>query len=364
MVNAFPDRFQIIGLAVQHNVEQVLEQADKFNVKLIAVADRESARKYQQLVPSHIQILPGPEGVEELASLDEADMVVAAVVGIAGLKPVLSALQHGTDVALATKEAMVVAGGMVMQTCRETGASLFPVDSEHSAIFQCLDGRLGNHVRKIILTASGGPFVNKPDVDFDKVTVSEALKHPRWNMGQKVSVDSATMMNKGLELMEAHWLFNIPLDNIDILVHPESIIHSMVEFIDGTMLAQLSVSDMRFAIQYALTYPERVDGMLPSLDMAALGSLHFSAPDENRFPCLALAHRAGTTGGTMPAVLNAVNEKAVQEFIKGNLPFSGIWRLVESVMDTHTVQSDPSLEDILAADIWAREQASNIISKQ
>lgn len=360
VVDAFPTRFQVVGLAVQRNVERALQQASRFDVKRIAVADPESARQCRELAPSDIKVLSGPEGLEELASLDETDMVVAAIVGIAGLKPVLAALQHGTDVALATKEALVVAGRMVISACEESGARLLPVDSEHSAIFQCLDGKPANHVRKIILTASGGPFAEKPDVDFDNVTVAEALKHPRWNMGQKVTVDSATMMNKGLELMEAHWLFNVSLERIDVLVHPESIVHSIVEFVDGSMLAQLSVSDMRFAIQYALTYPERIDGMLPSLDLAALGSLHFSEPDANRFPCLRLARTAAMEGGTMPAVLNAANEIAVQQFLDGNLPFSGIWRLVEKVMDAHTLQSDPDLEDIFSADSWARKAGSNI----
>lgn len=363
VVEAFPNRFQVIGLAVQRQVERVLEQAERFHVKRVAVADQESARQCRDMAPKDIHVLSGPESLEELAAWDEVDIVLTAVVGIAGLKPVLSALKKGTDVALATKEVMVVAGSKVLKTCSESGANLFPVDSEHSAIFQCLDGRPAHHIRKIILTASGGPFVDKPNIDFEKVTVAEALRHPRWNMGRKVTVDSATMMNKGLELMEAHWLFDISLDRIDVLIHPESIIHSMVEFVDGSMLAQLSVSDMRFAIQYALTYPERVDGMLPSLDLAEVGALHFKQPDENRFPCLLLARTAAMAGGTMPAVLNAANEIAVQAFLNGRLPFSGIWQVVEKIMDRHILNTDPELEDILNADLWACSEASGIIGK-
>lgn len=361
VVEAFPDRFQVIGLAVQRQVKRVLEQAGQFHVKHVAIADPESARQCRKQAPKGVQVLSGPESLEELAALDEADIVLTAVVGVAGLKPVLSALKKGTDVALATKEVLVVAGRKVLFACAESGAKLLPVDSEHSAIFQCLDGQPGRHVRKIILTASGGPFINKPDINFDKVTVAEALKHPRWNMGQKVTVDSATMMNKGLELMEAHWLFDVSLDRIDVLIHPESIVHSMVEFVDGSMLAQLSISDMRFAIQYALTYPERVDGMLPSLDLAKVGALHFSKPDEKRFPCLLMARAAAMAGGTMPAVLNAANEMAVQAFLNGRLPFSGIWQVVEKVVDLHVLKVDPELEDILDADKWARSEASRII---
>lgn len=360
VVEAFPARFQVVGLAVQRQVKRVLQQAGRFNVKRVAVADHEAARRCKELAPD-IRVLSGPGGLEELAALEEADIVLVAVVGIAGLKPVLAALARGTNVALATKEVLVVAGKIVTGAGAKTGARLLPVDSEHSAIFQCLDGKPSDHVRKIILTASGGPFVDKPNIDFDKVTVGEALKHPTWNMGRKVTVDSATMMNKGLELMEAHWLFNVPLDRIDILVHPESIVHSMVEFVDGNVLAQLSSSDMRFAIQYALTYPDRADGMLPALDLARLGTLHFSKPDQKRFPCLRLALAAATQGGTMPPVLNAANEVAVHEFLKSKLPFSGIWRLVEKVMGAHTPQSDPDLDAILDADIWARKEALRII---
>ncbi len=285
VAEAFPDRFRVVGLAVQSRVKRLVEQVRRFNVKRVAVADEQAANRCRELLPD-VTVLSGPRGMDELAASEEADIVLAAIVGVAGLKPVLAALSAGTDVALATKEALVAAGKIVTDTAARTGARLLPVDSEHSAILQCLEGRRPEHVRRLILTASGGPFAARPDVDFSKVSIGDALKHPTWNMGRKVTVDSATMMNKGLELIEARWLFNIPLDRIAVLVHPESIVHSLVEFVDGSVLAQLSASDMRFAIQYALTYPDRADGALPPLDLARLGVLHFSEPDKKRFPCL------------------------------------------------------------------------------
>jgi len=362
VVERFPDRFQIIGLAAQRQAERLFQQANKFEVKHIAIAEPETAQKHASLAPAGVTVLGGMGGLEELASLAEADIVVAAVVGMAGLKPVLAALRQGTNVALATKEVLAVAGPHVLQACEKSGASILPVDSEHSAIFQCLEGRASVHVRRIILTASGGPFAGRSTVDFDKVTIEEALKHPRWNMGKKITVDSATMMNKGLEIMEARWLFNTDLKQIDVLIHPESIVHSLVEFIDGTILAQISVSDMRFAIQYALTYPDRVDGKLPTLNLSELGVLHFAPPDEKRFPCLALARQAAYEGGTLPAVLNAANEVAVHEFLQGKIRFSGIWRMVENVMGKHCNNKNPALEEIMLADQWARDEAKNIIN--
>jgi len=364
VVERFPDHFQVIGLAALCQAERLFQQAKKFSVKHIAIAAPETAQKYARLAPAGLKVLRGMEGLEELALLSEADMVVAAVVGMAGLRPVLAALRRGTDVALATKEVMVVAGAHVLKAREKSGAAILPIDSEHSAIFQCLQGRPALHVRRIILTASGGPFALRPTIDFDRVTIADALKHPRWNMGKKVTVDSATMMNKGLEVMEARWLFDIALKQIEILIHPESIVHSLVEFIDGAVLAQLSVSDMRFAIQYALTYPERLDGQLPSLKLAELGALHFTKPDENRFPCLALARRAARDGGTMPAVLNAANEAAVKNFLQGKIKFSGIWQTVAKVMEKHHNNKNPSLEEIMLADQWARDEATHIIKNK
>jgi 1-deoxy-D-xylulose-5-phosphate reductoisomerase len=360
----FPERFQIVGLAAERKAERLFQQAAECGVRHIAIAEPETARRCAGLAPAGTEILHGPEGLEKLAALPDADIVVAAVVGMAGLKPVLAALRRGTTVALATKEVLVAGGAHVMQARAKSGAVILPVDSEHSAIFQCLEGRARSQVRKIILTASGGPFAGREKIDFDSVTVAEALKHPRWKMGRKVTIDSATMMNKGLEMMEARWLFDIGLDKIEILIHPESIVHSLVEFMDGAMLAQLSKSDMRFAIQYALTYPDRVDGKLPALNLSELGALHFSIPDEKRFPCLALARQAAREDGAMPAVLNAANEVAVREFLQDKIKFSGIWRVVEKVMGKHRSQSNPSLEEIILADQWARAEAMNIINNK
>ncbi len=360
VVEKFPDRLRVVGLAVGRRFERALEQAHQFGVKRIAVCDIAAARRCAEQAPPGLTVLAGPEGLAELAATPEADLALAAIVGMAGLKPVLAALNSGTDVALATKEALVIAGRNVLQACSRTGARLLPVDSEHCAVFQCLAGRPVEQVRRIILTASGGPFFDKPQVDFDKVTVAEALNHPRWHMGRKVTVDSATMMNKGLERMEAHWLFGLDLDQIDILIHPESVVHSLVEFVDGSVMAQLSASDMRFAIQHALLCPERADGGLPALDLSALGALHFIQADEHRFPCLILAREAARTGGTLPAVLNAVNEIAVQDFLDGRLPFSGIWRMAERVMGRHKTITDPDLDAIFQVDQWARREAADI----
>ncbi len=354
VVQALPERFRVLGLAVHRQGEEALRQAQEFHAPFLAVADPASARRAAAAAPGDVQVLAGAEGLLELVAQPGVDLVLAAIVGMAGLPPVLRALELGVDVALATKETLVVAGAQVMAARRRSGARLLPVDSEHSAIFQCLEGRPADHVRKLILTASGGPFAGRPDLDWNTVTVDAALRHPRWNMGRKVTVDSATMMNKGLEIMEARWLFDVDLDRIEVMLHPESIVHSMVELTDGSLLAQLSASDMRFAIQYALTWPQRLDGQLPPLDLARLGALHFSLPDAQRFPCLALTRAAARAGGTMPAVLNAANEVAVEAFLAGRLPFAGIWRVVEETMAVHQIQADPELADIMEADRWAR----------
>jgi len=352
-----PDRIEIVGLAARTNVDRLLEQARKFKVRNIAIADSALAETCAASPPSGISILGGDKGVTSLAALPEADIVLCAMVGMAGLRSVLSALENGKHVALATKEVLVAAGKTVMETAARHKARILPVDSEHSAIFQCIDGHPASEIRRLILTASGGPFATRHEVNFDKVTAADALNHPRWNMGRKVSVDSATLMNKGLEIMEAHWLFGIPYDRIDVVIHPESIVHSMVEFVDGSVLAQLSPPDMRFAIQHALTYPDRVEGGLPALDLANMGPLHFKAPDLLRFPCLGLARHAAITGGTMPTVLNAANEIAVDRFLSGELAFSGIWHTVEAVMNLHNVVANPTLVDIDREDHWARQEA-------
>ncbi len=362
VVASLPEQLQIAALAVQSNWPRALEQAETFGVKVIAVADPAAAALCAAAAPPHIEVLAGPEGVATVAALDEADIVVCAVVGMAGLQPVLAAVSRGTSVALATKEALVAGGGLITETCTRTGAHLLPIDSEHSALFQCLSaggheaGDVG-HVQRLILTASGGPFAFHPDVDLATVTVAQALAHPSWDMGPKVTIDSATLMNKGLEIIEAHWLFGLSLDHIDVILHPESIVHSLVEFVDGSMLAQMSVPDMRLAIQYALTYPERCAGNLPRLNLAAMGDLHFEAPDPGRFPCLRLAREALAQGGSLPAVMNAANEIAVEAFLQEQISLVGISALIESVMDRHDIVASPDLQGILDADAWARREA-------
>jgi 1-deoxy-D-xylulose-5-phosphate reductoisomerase len=356
VLESFPDKLQLAGIAVQSNYERALEQAEKFDVTRICVTDGAAAEKCRDAAPSGLEILSGESGLEDLAATEDVDIVLCAVVGMAGLKPVLSAVKAGHDVALATKETLVAGGAIVSAACAETGARLLPVDSEHSAIFQCI-GDSSSYVERVILTASGGPFAGREDVDFTKVKVDEALNHPRWNMGKKVTIDSATLMNKGLEVMEAKWLFDLELEKIDVVIHPQSIIHSVVEFVDGSMLSQMSVPDMRFAIQYALSWPERWKSDLPKTELASVAPLDFVAPDEDRFPCLGLARSAAETGGTMPAVLNAANEIAVQLFLEDRIPFSGIWETVGKVMTAHKVIASPDLEAIMSADEWAREMA-------
>ncbi len=375
VVAALPDRLRITGLATRTNVTRVLEQAVQFGVPLVAVGDPAAAAEARRLAPPGVRVLAGEEGVVELAAAEGADIVLCALVGMAGLRPVLAAIEAGHDVALATKEVLVAAGEPVMAARARRNVRILPVDSEHCAIFQCLQSPVTapycvrppaapaaqaaeTRVRQLLLTASGGPFAGRPEIDFDCVTIQQALAHPRWAMGRKVTIDSATMMNKGLEILEARWLFQVPLERIDVVVHPESVVHSLVAFVDGSWLAQLSPPDMRFAIQYALTWPDRVAADMPPLELARLACLHFAAPDERRFPCLRLARQAAAAGGTCPAVLNAANEVAVEAFLAGRMNFSGIWRTVEQVLGRHTRQAAGGLDEILAADRWAREAAA------
>lgn len=368
VVEALGASIEVVGLAVQRNYERVLEQAVALGAGHVAIADQNMAALGRAAAPPGIVVHAGADGVTEVACLPGIDIVVCAVVGTAGVAPVLAAVENGTDVALATKEVLVAAGGMVTSACKRSGARLLPIDSEHSALFQCL-GYSGScrppeppprAPRRLILTASGGPFGERPEVDLADVTVEQALQHPSWNMGRKVTVDSATLMNKGLEIMEARWLFGVDLGNIEVVIHPESIVHSLVEFMDGSVLAQLSPPDMRLAIQYALTFPDRLDGGLPRLDLARTGALHFTKPDETRFPCLALARRAAECGGSMPAVLNAANEVAVDRFLGGGIPFTGIWTLVERVMGEHEALAAPDLAGIMRSDRWARQTAQDM----
>ncbi len=359
VAKALPDHLRIVAIAAQRNTDRLFEQARELGVAHVAVGDVEAAESCASSIPDGVTLHAGPGGLVDLATLAEADIVLCSVVGLAGLPPVLAAVERGTDVALATKEVLVGAGQRVMQICERTGARLLPVDSEHSGLFQCLAGHGvdGAGVQRMILTASGGPLRDRYDVDLDAVTVDEALAHPTWNMGPKVTIDSATLMNKGLELIEAHWFFGIAFSRLDVLVHPQSIVHALVEFEDGNSVAHMTRPDMRFAIQYALTWPDRCEGGLPPLNLAELAGLTFELPDRKRFPCLDLAVAAGEAGGTATAVLNAANEVAVERFLAGDIRFSGIWRVVESALSDHKRIDDPDLDAIMAADQWARKFA-------
>jgi 1-deoxy-D-xylulose-5-phosphate reductoisomerase len=304
------------------------------------------------------EVCSGPEGLLKLATLPEADIVLIAIVGTAGLQPALAAIRAGKDIAVASKEILVMAGEIVMNEARKHGVKVLAVDSEHSAIFQCLDGKPSSSVRRLWLTASGGPFRKTPKEQFASITVAQALKHPSWVMGRKITIDSATLFNKGLEMIEARWLFDVEMARVGVVVHPQSVVHSMVEFVDGSMIAQLSTPDMCLPIQYALTYPERAGSDRVQTSLARLGSLTFEEPDEDRFPALGLARRAGEAGGTMPAVFNAANEVAVEAFVDGRINFPGISQTVQRTLDRHQVREHPSLETILEADAWARREAA------
>lgn len=358
-----PDRIRIVGLAAGTNAALLVEQARRHRPLAVCIHDPARAEEVRAaLHPLGIRVLVGAEGLVELATLAEADIVLVAIVGTAGLQPALAAIAAGKDIAVASKEILVMAGEMVMTRAARHGVRVLAVDSEHSAIFQCLDGRPPESVRSLWLTASGGPFRRTPKQEFEGITVEQALKHPSWVMGRKITIDSATLFNKGLEMIEARWLFGIGMDRVQVVVHPQSIVHSMVEFVDGSLLAQLSTPDMCLPIQYALTYPERAANSRVRTDFAAIGSLTFEAPDPERFPSLVLARAAGERGGTLPAVLNAANEVAVEAFCERRLGFTGITRLVARTMERHDLVAQPSLEEILAADAWARRAAREEIS--
>ncbi|MDA7920348.1 1-deoxy-D-xylulose-5-phosphate reductoisomerase [Verrucomicrobiales bacterium] len=356
------DRIELIGLAANRSVDSLANQLNEFGIQQGCLFDPTGLDQLKTKIADSVTLHAGEEGLIELATLPEADIVLIAIVGVAGLRPALAAIEAGKDIAVASKEILVMAGEQVMTAAREKGVKILPVDSEHNAIFQCLEGKPAADVSRLILTASGGPFRELPSDELADVTVARALKHPTWEMGQKISIDSATLFNKGLEMIEARWLFDIEMDRVDVIVHPQSIVHSMVEFIDGSILAQLSTTDMCFPIQYAITWPERVPNTLAPLDFAELAKLDFERPRYEDFPALNLAKEAGTVGGTLPAVLNAANEVAVSSFLSGNLSFPGIWNTVETVMSNHEVVQQPSLETLLDADLWAREEATRIIS--
>ena len=364
VARALPDKMKIVGLGVAKSTERLLEQAKEFRVKALAVSDPQAAEKVKSKLPAGAKFFPGAEGLARMVEETDADMVLVAIVGTAGLAPALAALRSGKDLAVASKEILVLAGSAVMAEAKKRKRQVLPVDSEHNAIFQCLQGANEKEVRKVILTASGGPFRQSRAAELEKVSVAQALKHPTWSMGKKITIDSATMFNKGLEMIEAHWLFGLPMKQVEVVVHPQSIVHSMVEFIDGSVLAQLSVTDMCFPIQYAVTFPERMPSGLPPLDLAKLGSLTFEAPDEKRFPALRLAREAGEAGGTLPGVFNAANEVAVEAFLAEQISFPRIWGMVEEVMEKHTTLSSPDLEAIIEADRWARSEAKVRLEKR
>lgn len=357
VVNAHSDRFQIVALAAGSNVEEMVRQAEAVRPQIISMAEREAAEKVRERIGDGIRVVYGEEGLLEVATVAEADIVVSAIVGSRGLKPTLAAIRAGKTVGLANKETLVTAGHLVTRAAMEAGVSIIPIDSEHSAIFQCLNGERTSDVRRIILTASGGALRDWPRERMATATREQVLAHPNWSMGAKVTVDSATMMNKGLEVIEAHWLFAFPYEQVEVLIHSESIVHSMVEFQDGAVMAQLGMPDMKVPIQYALTYPERLPLSSKPLDLAAIGTLHFRPPDWERFPCLQLAYEAGRSGGTMPTVLNAANEIAVERFLAGEIPFTAIHSVIETVLEQHQSLADPELEVIEEVDRWARDVA-------
>jgi len=352
-----PDRMQIAGLAANSSVEALVQQVRETGVKQVALTDEAAAAKARALLPADVVLHVGTQGLVDLVNASDADMVLVAIVGTAGLAPALAAIERGMHLAVASKEILVMAGEAVTEAAKRKNVNLLPVDSEHNAIFQCLEGHRHSEVRRILLTASGGPFRQMPAEQLSSVTVAQALKHPTWTMGRKITIDSATLFNKGLEMIEAKWLFDVPMDKIEVVVHPQSIVHSMVEFTDNSVIAQLSHSDMCFPIQYAVTWPDRVPNNLRPLDFAKLAALHFEAPRVEDFPALNLARHAGTVGGTLPAVLNAANEVAVEAFLNGQLSFPGIWHTVERVMTAHQVIAHPTLEALIEADAWARREA-------
>jgi 1-deoxy-D-xylulose-5-phosphate reductoisomerase len=367
-----PERMEIVGLAANSNAEKLAAAANEIRAQSVCLVDETKIDILQRALAYKPQIFKGEEGLRKIACLTDVQMVLVAIVGTAGLRPALAAIEAGKDLAVASKEILVMAGEIVMREARDIGVNVLPVDSEHNAIFQCLeaarlraarDGGAASptDVRRIILTASGGPFREASRKDFDSITPEQALKHPTWNMGPKITIDSATLFNKGLEMIEAHWLFGVEMKRIEVVIHPQSIVHSMVEFADGSTLAQLSYSNMCFPIQYAVTWPDRVPNTLPPLDFSKLSKLEFCTPRYDDFPALNLARQAGEVAGTLPAVMNAANEVAVAAFLNRQVRFPGIWHIVEEVIDRHAPVAHPDLDAILEADQWARNEAQRCV---
>jgi len=361
VVRNFPDKFRVVALSANSNIDLLYDQIRAFGPELVCVTDKAASFRLKSKIGGKVKITSEEEGLLELCKDKRIDTVLISISGSGALPALVTAIQHKKNIALANKEALVMAGSIVMDMASRNKINLIPIDSEQSAILQCLDGKNRGELRNIYLTASGGPFRKVLLKDLKCVSVNKVLKHPRWKMGRKITVDSATLMNKGLELLETMFLFDVPSDKIKILIHPEAIVHSMVEFVDGSVLAQLSITDMRIPIQYALSYPQRLKGKAAYLDLAKLGALHFEKPDFKKFPCLGLAYRAAQDLGTMPAVLNAANEVSVEEFLKKNLKFMSIPKVIERVLKRHRNIHDPDLEDIKEADSWARREAYRAI---
>lgn len=363
VVRANKDKFEVVAISANSSVDLLLEQIKEFRPKYVAVYDEVSCMKLKSMIPSdiNIEVLSGMEGLKAISSLDEIDVLLTAIVGMIGLLPTLCAIRNGKDIALANKETLVCAGSLVMSEAKKYNVNILPVDSEHSAIFQCLNGEKNKEIEKIILTASGGPFRGKKKQDLLHITKNEALKHPNWSMGRKISIDSSTLMNKGLEVIEAKWLFGVDYNDIDVVVHPQSIIHSMVQFIDSSVMAQLGCPDMRLPIQYALTYPDRTANDFERLNLAKLATLTFENPDLETFPCLKLAYDTLKMGGTYSAVLNSANEVLVNEFLEDKIGFYDIPYYIEKTLEAHDSIAKPSLEEILEIDKWSRDFVKNSI---
>ena len=364
VVRANPEMFDIAVLAANSSDELLERQIEEFHPQAAVLADEAAAHRLRERYSGRTQILGGAQAFTDAAAHPDADLVVTSMMGFAGLAPTMRALDAKKDIALANKETLVVAGELVMRRVREQGVRLLPVDSEHSAIFQCLQGEQQERIEKILLTCSGGPFRGRRREELQNVTKADVLAHPTWTMGAKITVDSASLVNKGFEVIEAHWLYDMPYEKIEVVVHPQSIIHSMVQFVDGAVMAQLGSADMRLPIQYALTYPARQPSSFRRLDFSAIGSLTFEAPDTETFRGLPLAYAAGREGGTMPCVMNAANEIAVSAFLAGRLPFLRIYEIIENVMEkaaSHGVERQPDLDALFAADAWARRYAESLI---
>ena len=363
VIRKFPGNFRVVALTVNSDIECLYKQIKEFKPQIVCIRDEHKARLFAKKVPTSTKIYCGDIGLEELVKDKRIDQVMFAISGGAALGPLISAIKNGKDIALANKEALVMAGQIIMRLAVKHKVNILPVDSEQSAIWQALLGQDQASIRSIYLTASGGPFRNVPKIKLNSVTIGNVLRHPRWKMGKKISVDSATLMNKGLELLETMFLFSLTVNKIKILIHPEALIHSMVEFVDAVVIAQLSVPDMRIPIQYALAYPKRLANQLPRIDFYSLKELHFAKPDFNKFPCLGLAYEAARQLGSLPAVLNAANEVVVEKFLKGRIKFMAIPKVIEKVMCKHRSLANPSLIDILQADAWAREEAHNAVGR-